>query len=45
MQIPAEAYFFCSFPSLNSLAVNKEALVADFWESSREIVGWVPSYL
>ena len=34
-----------SFPSLLALAANKEALVADLWDSSREEGGWIPRFV
>ena len=34
-----------SFPSLYALAANKEALVVDLWDSSREEGGWIPHFI
>ena len=34
-----------SFPSLYALSDNKEALVADMWDSSREEGGWIPRFI
>ena len=34
-----------SFPSLYALADNKEALVAELWDSSREEGGWSPRFI
>ena len=34
-----------SFPSLYVLAKNKEALVADLWDSAREEGGWTPHFI
>ena len=34
-----------SFPSLYALAVHKEALLADLWDSSREEGGWIPRFI
>ena len=33
-----------SFPSLFAMAVNKEALISDLWDSSREEGGWIPCF-
>ena len=33
------------FPSLYALTDNKEALMADLWDSSREEGGWIPCFI
>lgn len=34
-----------SFPYLFDLTTNKEVLVADFWNFSWEVGGWIPFFL
>ena len=34
-----------SFPSLYALADNKEVLVVDLWDFSREEGGWIPRFI
>ena len=33
-----------SFPTLFNMVVNKDALVRDVWDSSRERGGWIPCF-
>ena len=45
MDVWCDGEAFCeSFPSLFALAVNKEALVLDLWDSSREEGSWIPCF-